>query len=152
MTSRAILSKKCCQRTFQKKTYRKNNNFCNALPAHDSSVLFDYINLYGRFMCDHTTQQAIKMCVNNVVLPPIQEQYDVVYAFHAFIQHVGHMHGLEGVLLKFLVTHDDNAINHLAQSLEEYNQSIETIKSIVAYSENVMSSNPSLQLMTPFSN
>ena len=118
--------------------------------AQDTAVLFDYVDIYNRYICSHSVEHAstVNSCIQQIIIPSINEQYEVVKTFTSITHQVRHMHDLEGVILKLLITHDVESLQSLLSSLEEYNTSIELIKNIVAYTNEI----PMPSLATPFSN
>ncbi len=95
----------------------------------DTSVLFDYIDLYTKYMCLHDAQQ----CLATAIIPPIQEQVKVVQSFNNILHDVGRVHDLQGVILKLIINHDDKALDALTTTLEQYNNNIDVIHAIVDY-------------------
>ena len=118
--------------------------------ATDTSVLFDYVDLYSKFICVHPSAHTftIDTCVQQMIIPSIAEQYQVVKQFTSITHQLHHMHDLEGVVLKLLITHEVEPLTDLLNSLEEYNASIELIKNIVGYAQAI----PMPSIDTPFSN
>lgn len=118
--------------------------------AQDTAVLFDYVDLYSRYICVHPIEHVsiANSCIQQIIVPSIDEQYNVVKAFTSITHQVHHMHDLEGVILKLLITHEMEPLQSLLSSLEQYNASIDLIKNIVAYSKDI----PMPTIETPFSN
>jgi hypothetical protein len=118
--------------------------------AENSAVLFDYVDLYSKYICVHPIEHAstATSCIQQIIVPSIDEQYNVVKAFTSIAHQVHHMHDLEGVILKLLITHEIEPLQSLLSSLEQYNASIDLIKNIVAYTNDI----PLPSIETPFSN
>jgi hypothetical protein len=118
--------------------------------AQSSAILFDYVDLYSKYICVHPVEQTstINNCIQQIIVPSIDEQYQVVKAFSTIAHQLHHMHDLEGIILKLLITHENEPLQSLLSSLEEYNASIELIKNIVAYTNDI----PIPSIETPFSN
>lgn len=113
--------------------------------AHDTAVLFDYVDLYSKYMC---AQPDVTACAQQIIIPSISEQYQVVKTFMSISHQVHHLHDLEGVILKLIIAHDVETLNSLLSSLEEYNASIDLIKNIITYTQSI----PMPTIQTPFSN
>lgn len=113
--------------------------------AYDTMVLFDYIDLYSKYMC---VQSDVNTCTQQIIIPSIAEQYQVVKTFMSISHHLHHLHDLEGVILKLIISHDVETLNKLLSSLEEYNTSIDIIKNIISYTQSI----PTPSITSTFSN
>ncbi len=113
-------------------THQKRKTLRMMAVPMETSVLFDYVDLYSKFLCVHDTP-----CIDQMVVPLLSEQYDVVKSFSTITHHLQHMHDLEGVVLKLLLTKDVEALNHLISTVEEYNANTEEIKSVIEYAQSL---------------
>lgn len=137
----------CFAKTFT--THRKNcykktmlSKKLQCIDGTEPNVLYDYIDLYSKYICIHDVQQ----CLSGVYVPPLQEQISIVQTFHSIMQDIGSVHDLQGVILKLLITHDENALSNLTENLQEYNNAINIIKAIIDYTNNT--STPSNEIAT----
>jgi hypothetical protein len=96
-------------------------------------------------MCVHPD---VSSCAQQIIIPSVSEQYQVVKTFIAITHQLRHLHDLEGVILKLIIAHDVETLNSLLHSIEEYNASMDVIKSIVTYTQSI----PMPSIETPFSN
>ncbi len=98
----------------------------------EPNVLYDYVEIYSKYVCIHDVQQ----CLSGIAIPSLQEQISIVKSFQSIMQDIGSVHDLQGIILKLLIAHDDNALSTLIDSLQQYNNSIDIIKNIVEYTNN----------------
>lgn len=105
----------------------------HCLATTDTTVLFDYIDLYTKYICIHDAQQ----CLSSAFVPPLQEQIKIVQHFNTITHELGNVHDLQGVLLKLIITHNDQAVESLTEQLEQYNNSIAVLHAIVDYTNTV---------------
>lgn len=106
-----------------------------ALPVPDASVLqtgvlFDYLELYGRFIC---AGQGKLACIQDMIVPPPSEQVQIVMDFYRLHMAVGRMDGLEAVYLKLLIAHDTEALDALVNMAKMLHMSKDAMDAIVEH-------------------
>lgn len=106
---------------------------CCAMPSVESNVLFDYIDIYMKYICVHDAQQ----CLSSAIVPPLQEQIMIVQNFNSVLHDLGSVHDLQGVILKLMITHDEQALKTLTQEINEYNNNINLIRAIIEYTSSI---------------
>lgn len=111
------------------KSYRLQQLRPRASPSIDTTVLYDYVDLYMKYICIHDAQQ----CIPSAIFPPLQEQIKIVQDFNTIVHDIGKVHDLQGIILKLLITHDDNALATLTERIQDYNNSIDMIQTIIEY-------------------
>lgn len=104
---------------------------CTAIT--DTSVLYDYIDLYAKYICVHDMQE----CLSSAVVPSLQEQIQVVQEFNNTIHNVQSVHDLQGIILKLIITHDASSLDALINTLQQYNNCIDIIRSIIEYTNDI---------------
>lgn len=92
-------------------------------------VLIDYVTLYTQYIC----QMDAQTCLDNIILPPINEQYDIVKNYLSTLHELKHLHNLEGVVFRLCASHENDALEALKTSVSELNNANEVIQSIVEY-------------------
>jgi hypothetical protein len=123
-------SKLCLQHPFKKYKIKQKFMFRSiALPEVDTAVLYDYIDLYLKYVCVSDAQQ----CLSSAIIPPLQEQLQIVQKFGSIMHDIGHVHDLQGVIIKLMITHDDKALETLTEEIQNYNNNIALIRTIIEY-------------------
>lgn len=109
------------------KSQRKKKVVVCASP--ESNVLIDYITLYTQYMCSADAQT----CMNTIILPPINEQYDIVKNYLSTLHELQHIHNLEGLIFRLCASHEDEALEALKLSVNDLNNANVVIQSIIEY-------------------
>jgi hypothetical protein len=97
----------------------------------DNNIIFDYIDLYSKYVCSTPS-----MCSTEMIIPSIQEQYDILKNYYNIIHHLHNTHHLDGVILELLITDKKEALDILINSIDEYNNSTDMINNIVELTKN----------------
>jgi hypothetical protein len=123
-TTRTSLQKIKCIKPYRLQQLRRR-----ASPDIDTTVLYDYVDLYMKYICVHDAQQ----CLSSAILPPLQEQIKIVQDFNTIVHDLKSLHDLQGVILKLIITHDDKALATLTEEIQSYNNNIDMIRAIIEY-------------------
>lgn len=95
----------------------------------DTGVLADYLETYLTYVC----KEGASSCLDQMVVPPPEEQLRVMQGLFDVSTKVD-MQGLDGVFMKLLIMHDQDAVDTLVQSLQMHMASEQIINSIIRYS------------------
>ncbi len=98
-------------------------------PLYDTNVLIDYVSLYTQYLCSSDSQT----CFENIILPSINEQYDVVKTYMDTLHELKHIHDLGGVIFKLCIMHDKDALDALKAAVHELNNVNGLIGNIIDY-------------------
>lgn len=118
----------CGGKSFHRCNNMKRKRFVTSV-APESNVLIDYVTLYTQYMCSADAQT----CMNTVILPPINEQYDIVKNYLATLHELQRIHNLEGLIFRLCATHENEALEALKLSINDMNNANAVIQSIIEY-------------------
>lgn len=97
------------------------NRYRNIIPRrrtatklHAYDVSMDYITMYSLFICHQSTT-----CLNNIVLPSIDEQQRIVVDFAIAASQLKDMHGLDPLFFKLAHMHQSDLIARLIEYVHE---------------------------------
>lgn len=109
----------------------------------DNNIIFDYVDLYSKYICSKPS-----ICSMEMNIPSLQEQYDILKNYYTIIHHLHNTHNLDGVILELLISKKQEMLDILVNSINEYNNSIDMIKTIVEMSvnENIIDKNNYLEI------
>jgi hypothetical protein len=117
-------------RRFIGKSFKRPfTTFRKALPVPENNVLIDYVTLYTQYIC----QMDAQTCIANIILPPINEQYEIVKNYLETLHELKHLHNLEGVVFRLCASHENDALEALKTSVNELNNANDVIQSIIEY-------------------
>jgi hypothetical protein len=114
-----------CLSTSNRSTYCKKVR----VTPESNDVLIDYVTLYAQYVC----QMDAQTCIANIILPPINEQYDIVKNYLSTLHELKHLHNLEGIVFRLCASHDNDALEAFKVSVNELNNANDIIQSIIEY-------------------
>lgn len=94
--------------------------------AYDISM--DYITMYSMFICHKDIS-----CLNNIVLPSIDEQQRIVVDFAIATSQVKDMHGLDPLFFKLVHMHQNELITRLVEYVRELDTIDNNIHTMIDY-------------------
>lgn len=100
--------------------------------ADETTILADYLSVYSEYICG----SKIISCIDNLVLPPSEEQLRILQALYEISTRVN-TEELDGIFIKLLLMHDDKGIEMLIESLQQHQESTKIINSIIAYARKI---------------
>lgn len=82
---------------------------CRAFPEYS----LDYLNMFSTFVC-----KANMQCMNHMILPSIDEQQETVKKFLEVEHSVESLHGLDPLVFKLLISHQDSYVSDLVDYIK----------------------------------
>lgn len=92
----------------------------------------EYIETCARYLC----HQGDGICVQSLLVPPLDEQRYILTSLHQLAMQTD-IEGLQGFFIKLLIHHDTDSITRLLEAAMNYNQAMDLIRSIAAYTESL---------------
>jgi len=94
-----------------------------------STISFQYLMLYTQLLCHGTTA-----CIDHLVVPSASEQLNIVTNYELAEASVGDMHGLESVVFRLLLNHQNDITSALIDKIKELDSIDAAIRKIVDFS------------------
>ncbi len=99
------------------------------VPKAIDIALGDYITAYSHFICK---PESIQVCLDAMIVPPEYEQLRIIQNLQAISLKVD-LEGLEGIVMKLLITRDQETLDTLLRSLVSFQEKREVINSIIRF-------------------
>lgn len=125
--------RKCCTNSFTQRRHivpKLQKRIARCLPG--DAVLYDYIDTYSTLLCAGETAA----CIQNMIVPAPEEQMRILQLLFEVNTKVN-THGLDGVFMKLIIMHDDDAISSLIDVLQIYDTAKDAINAIIRYSQKI---------------
>lgn len=108
------------------KSRLRSSEMVEAVTVDQYRVVYEYLEAYSAFICAMAPQPHI--CMEQMIVPSVDEQVRVVNEL-SNVQ----ANGLEGIFMKLILLHEDEAIQTLEKAMEQHDTSEKVIRAILDY-------------------
>ncbi len=94
-----------------------------------SGLSFQYLYLYSDTLCNGSLA-----CLQHLVVPPVSEQLNVITNYGIAEHAVQDMRGLESVMFRLLLNHQNDVASALVDAIKELESIDRSIQDIISFS------------------